>query len=111
MRIHVSLNQWIPVQVFLCFFVGNDFLPHLPSLEIREGAIDRLVNIYKKIIYKVGNYLTDSGKVNMEATAMVLNAIGEVEDEIFKARQKDEMDFKRRNKEKKIRWDVSVCLF
>ena len=47
--------------------------------------------------------MTDSGKVNMEATAMVLNAIGEVEDEIFKNRQKDEMDFKRRNKEKKKR--------
>lgn len=48
-------------------------------------------------------YMTDSGKVNMEATAMVLNAIGEVEDEIFKSRQKDEMDFKRRNKDKKKR--------
>nr|KAI8740342.1 5'-3' exoribonuclease 2 [Biomphalaria glabrata] len=94
-----ALDDW----VFMCFFVGNDFLPHLPSLEIREGAIDRLVKLYKDVVYKTGGYLTESGVVNLSRVQLVMSELGKVEDEIFKKRRQTELDFKRRDKEKKQR--------
>ncbi|XP_076268478.1 5'-3' exoribonuclease 2 Rat1 isoform X2 [Rhynchophorus ferrugineus] len=95
------LDDW----VFMCFFVGNDFLPHLPSLEIRENAIDRLVRLYKDCIYKTHDYLTNSGDVNLESVQMIMLELGKVEDEIFKNRQQKELQFKAREKAKRRRND------
>ena len=74
-----------------------DFLPHLPSLEIREGAIDRLVRLYKDAVYKTGGFLTKSGIVNPNRVQIIMYELGKSEDQIFKKRRQDDIRFKQRN--------------
>ncbi|XP_071750269.1 5'-3' exoribonuclease 2 homolog isoform X2 [Lepeophtheirus salmonis] len=92
-----AIDDWI----FMCFFVGNDFLPHLPSLEIREGAIDRLVRLYKNAVYNTGGFLTDSGIVNPNRVQLIMKELGQMEDSIFQERQRRELQFRARNKANK----------
>lgn len=83
------IDDWI----FLCFFVGNDFLPHLPSLEIREGAIDLLLDTYKKCfhLFNKNLYISNEGLVDVSNVKMLLNELGMIEDEIFKKRHEREL--------------------
>jgi 5'-3' exoribonuclease 2 len=77
-----AIDDW----VFMFFFVGNDFLPHLPSLDIRENAIDTLISIWKTCLGKMGGYVTCDGSVNLARAEIILEALGKREDTIFRRR-------------------------
>ena len=71
--------------VFLCFLVGNDFLPNLPSLKIREGAIDALIYLYKKKLPQMKTYLTNgSGQLNLNECEELFKILSLIEDKFFK---------------------------
>lgn len=82
-----NLEQAIDDWVLLIFFVGNDFLPHLPSLEIREGAIDTLLRIWRRELPRMGGYLTNSGHLELARAQIILEGLAQREDEIFKRRR------------------------
>ena len=73
--------------VFLCFFVGNDFLPHLPSLQIREGALDAILAMYKNSLPTLDGYLTNQGKINFSNCDVLFRDIAKYEEEFFQYEQ------------------------
>lgn len=65
--------------VLMCFIGGNDFLPHIPSIEIIQDGIDVLMSIYKDVA-PISGHLTikkdDEMIINTETLNLFLGTIG-----------------------------------
>ena len=64
--------------VLMVAFVGNDFVPRLPTFEISEGSINFLISSYKKLWGTVG-YLTQDGVVQWARLAVFLKDLPQYE--------------------------------
>ena len=51
-----SLERVIDDFILLAVFVGNDFLPNLPDLHIHENGLERLFEVYKKVLPSLGAF-------------------------------------------------------
>ncbi|CAM9730330.1 unnamed protein product, partial [Ectocarpus sp. 6 AP-2014] len=87
--------------VFLTFLVGNDFLPHMPSLDIGEEAFSLLFQIYRSLKpgWGSGGYLTREGTIDCaDRLEAFLSEVGSREDEIFSERAEEEAEFRGRRR-------------
>jgi 5'-3' exoribonuclease 2 len=94
-----AIDDW----VFLCFFVGNDFLPPLPSLSIRDEGIATLIAVWKDNLPVAGGYVTEDGRVDLKRAQYILNGLALQEDAIFKRRR--QVDIKREASAKRRKLD------
>jgi len=78
--------------ILLCFFLGNDFMPHFPALNIRTTGIDTLLNAYLNTIGKTDKNLTDGKKINWDQLKILIEYLAEKEETLIKD------EYKRREK-------------
>ncbi|CAK9440956.1 uncharacterized protein LODBEIA_P48250 [Lodderomyces beijingensis] len=93
-----AIDDW----VFICFFAGNDFLPHLPSLDVRDNGIDTLVNCWKKCLPRLRDYVTCDGKLNLESVETLMADLANKEGEIFQSRFRAEQRREENRKRRKL---------
>lgn len=69
--------------IFLSFFLGNDFLPHFPSLNIRTGGMDKLLLAYRETIGKINDNLTNGKVIYWKNVRKVIQYLANKEEEYF----------------------------
>lgn len=90
--VRFDIERVIDDFVFMCFFVGNDFLPCLPHLDIADGSLNLMMNIYRDILPKLGGYLTDKAKVHLVRIEVFLQEVSRREPLYFQQRAIEEKD-------------------
>jgi 5'-3' exonuclease len=75
--------------IFLCFFLGNDFMPHFPALNIRTGGVDKMINAYKATVGSAKNeYLTDGKTIYWKNVRKLVGFLAQQEEDLFKEEMK-----------------------
>jgi len=71
--------------VLFCFLLGNDFLPHFPSLNIRTNGVQILMDTYRKYIGNYSNrFLSFHGKIQWKWLLLFISELAKVEHENIK---------------------------
>uniref|UniRef100_M4BVC6 Uncharacterized protein n=1 Tax=Hyaloperonospora arabidopsidis (strain Emoy2) TaxID=559515 RepID=M4BVC6_HYAAE len=114
MRVEAPLDgeRMLDDFILLTFLLGNDFIPHSPTLEISEEAIPLLLKVYRKLLEThEGSYLTLNGKlINAKLLQELFQVIGDEEEDILinRAVAEKQRSGRRGGKKQSIQHDVDA---
>ena len=108
--------------IFICFLLGNDFLPHFPALNIRYNGFTVLLECYKKM-FGSNDFLIANNSINWHNFKKYIKAIAEHEEtfikQVYAIRDKQGSKFYPENSTEEIQtkfncipsWDRNIELF
>jgi 5'-3' exonuclease len=74
--------------IFLCFFLGNDFMPHFPAVNIRTGGVDKMLNAYKATIGGTKENLTNGKQIKWKNVRKLVEFLANNEEDMLKTEMK-----------------------
>jgi 5'-3' exonuclease len=84
--------------IFICYFLGNDFLPHLPSIDITMDGLETLLNCYMDVFQNLGRCLmtyckNDNRKIHIDTEFLreFITLIATKEEDFFRRIMPDQV--------------------
>jgi len=93
-------NHRIYDYIFICFLLGNDFLPHFPSLNIRTTGVQTILNTYRSVVGKFSDrfFISSNKKIQWKWVKVFITELSKTEHGNFIR------EYTLRNKMDKYQW-------
>ena len=66
--------------IFLCFMLGNDFVPKIPSINIRRNGVDYILKAYKQITNKSNQNIINGLSINWKMLGKIVQFMSNIEE-------------------------------
>ena len=86
-------GNFIDDYIFFCFLFGNDFVPHTPSLDLRNGGHEVLMSTYIKSRHRLNEHFIIKGKINTAFLIYFLDNLSECENTLLIKLEKSRSKF------------------
>jgi len=73
-----SRKDYVCDYIFMCFFVGNDFIPHHPAINIRTNGIEQLIDAYRAVL-KPNEHFTNGSVIHWKNVKTFIRYLCDVE--------------------------------
>ncbi|KAJ1961183.1 exonuclease II Exo2, partial [Dispira parvispora] len=85
LRFKFDLERVIDDFILIFMLLGNDFVPHIPDLHIKENGVNFLFSAYKSVLPMLDDYLHKAGELNLVSFERFLRVL---ENHNFQAEKK-----------------------